>query len=387
LRPARLACFAFVILAAPGCALWDAATSSPAAPPAPAFANFRSLSTPARAIAVADVDGDGRAEVLLSDGLDLLAISADSDEPKRLIRLPVELNAMRVAHVGGDVDLVGVGAKQVVLVHDLAHPTRRSVTSVAVTTSSLFDLLADVQVDELSGDLYPDLLLRAAASTPSGNRDFFVLLVQDVAGTGRFDDAPIEVHPSQVGGAVALADVTGDDRDDLLVPQGAATPGRVAMLEGQLGGGFAAEVTFEEATGSGDPSGNLGADFDRDGENDLVLGFGSYASVYTGRGSVPPPRRQTLSLDAFGSIFATGDFDGDDRIDFVVHRASRTSLQLFRQQNLFTFAADPAPLDLGGYPTGLATGDLDDDRVDDLVVNLGGERVLVFLTRPPTSAR
>jgi hypothetical protein len=112
----------------PGCALWDAATGTPSVPEA--FPDHRSVFAPARSIAIADTNGDGRPEVVLSSDLHLDASTSTTCAPPVPTRSSLPLL-------------------------DLALPTR-SVVSVPVSSTSAFDLLLEISVGDLNGDGHLD---------------------------------------------------------------------------------------------------------------------------------------------------------------------------------------------------------------------------------------
>jgi hypothetical protein len=124
------------------------------------------------------------------------------------------------------------------------------------------------------------------------------------------------------------------------------------------------------------------ADFNGDGNLDLVTGFisvgstraGSRIAVLLGLGDGTFGAVHTFGS---GSAIATDDFDGDGKPDLVAVNAGNVNLLLGNGDG--TFQA-PVSFTAGTNPSFAAVADLDGDKAPDLVVaNSGDNRVSVFL--------
>ena len=244
--------------------------------------------------------------------------------------------------------------------------------------------------------------------------------------------------PSAAGaGAVAAADVNGDGRPDLLVPD--YNSGGVTVLLGQAGGGFAFEskpatglnpraLALADFNGDGrpdmavinrgsdsvtillrqplggfaapgaaipvgsHPSGIVAADLNGDGLPDL--GVANYTSGNVslllnagGAGFVPDPASPLATGPSTLGI-AAGDFDGDGRTDLAITNHDSNLLYVLLRRPGGGYAPDSSsPIGLPVGPSGVAAGDLDGDGHPDLAVASDqANTVSVLLDRPPTPA-
>jgi len=186
-------------------------------------------------------------------------------------------------------------------------------------------------------------------------------------GEGSFDPAGVRID---VGGdpyrGLALADLDGDGRTDVLTPNG----GEVAIVLRTEDGGFAsprllpAPGPFEVGV----------ADLDGDGTPDLVVA-GEPGRVHVVRGSGDGEFVESLFETRWSGgakAVATGDFDGDGNGDAAVTNwAEREVLVLFGGRDGIRTQRVPG----GENPWGVGAADLDGDGRDELLVlaYTGGE--------------
>jgi len=395
-----------------------------AAAPTIDFAAHRDFSAgygPA-SIAVADVNGDQKADLVSANSLDdtvgvLLGNGDGTFKPPRSIYLGP--NAAPRSVVVGDFNRDGIadlavaetGLNAVSILPGNGDGTFLTSVNFAVGSNPICLVTADFNADAL-----PDLI---AVSTGSGTVAF-------LAGNG---DGTLQTPRTLVtgGGAsfVAVGEFNGDGRPDLALANAAS--GTVAALLSNGDGTFQTPQTF--AAGPGVWSVAVG-DFNRDGAQDLVAadnatntvsvllgnGNGTFqagiafvagneptsvaVADFTGDGiadlAVGSEGSNTVSIltgDGLGGFsaprifavgtitwaIATGNFNGDGSEDLAVANTYSTTISVLLGNGDGTFPASLS-LAVGLNPEGLAAGDVNGDgRLDLVVSNAGSNSVSVLL--------
>jgi hypothetical protein len=368
-------------------------------------------------VLVADVDGDGRPDVIT---LAQVSYGMSQSEGRLMVRLQTAPGAftapqsyvvgiypwkMALADIDGDgaPDLVvaDVGSTSSadgravwMLRQDAANRGRflapQSLMSIGSSGTNPYDLA----IGDVNGDGAPDVIV--AASTASGRGA--TLLLQDLAHRGTFLAPALIALPGDAT-AVAVGDLNGDGRADLVfrmvLSQTNYVPSTaLGVVYQQAGGTLAPAVSLSPQTGLNTAYLTM-ADYNADGVRDVVEFFTPSSTDYQAKittmlQSLPPG---SFALVDTSLAWVRGiddgvaaDLNGDGRPDFASvgfypegsPSYVNSSLNLFLQDgsgrfNLATNIGMPIA------SSRLAAADINGDGLTDLAVLGSGNRVLVLL--------
>jgi hypothetical protein len=174
--------------------------------------------------------------------------------------------------------------------------------------------------------------------------------------------------------SVAVGDFNNDGKADLAatnsdIDEYGTIVSSVGVLVGDGLGGFAAAVTFP--TGGSWPVGVKVADFNNDGQADLVVANNESSNVGVLLGNGAGGFAPAMTFGTGGSYpfsIAVGDFNNDGQADLaVVNQVGSFAVLLGTGLGGFT---TPVPFGTGGAPLSVAAADFDNDgRIDLAVAN------------------
>jgi hypothetical protein len=324
------------------------------------------------AIAVEDLTGDGRNDVLLSATVPGPAFDHRlfvlAGQPGGTLAPPAEIDhgsdlTCRITSIAfGDMD--GDGRRDIVAGGDCgAQVLRRTAAGAFVPWQYLPQAVTrTVRVSDLDGDGRLDLV--GAGGLPGiwiWKRNAAGSL--EVAATPSTLVAPVHVD---------VGDVNGDGRPDLVAAVQGTLGQDVAVVLQQPDGSFAAPMLMP--TGNGSSRAVAVGDLNGDGRADLAATAGGNrpTDIAVFRQAADGTLSTALPLPTYDVPVAARivDVDGDDRLDLVVSHSGWSTVGVYLQRTDGTLAPEERHESSGGWwnPEAMAVADVNGDgRVDILI--------------------
>jgi hypothetical protein len=351
------------------------------------------------AVAVADLNGDGKLDIITANGRgnDLSVLLGNGDgtfQNAQNFAAGIGPDSVVVADLNGDgiPDLVtanyGTRSTPADTVTVLVNQTAKGSNALnfGTQTFTVGNRPDEVVVADLNGDGKPDLI-----TADYGDNTVSVLRNETPTGVASLTFAsqrqtfPVGPGPD----AVAVADLNGDGKPDLVTANNGA--GSVSVLMNQTSTGasafaFAAQQTF--AVGAGPDFVTVG-DVNGDGKPDIVA-----ANYFSGGSTVSVLLNQTADGSAIANFapqqvfnvggdprtLTIGDVNGDGKPDLVTANGTSGTVSVLAGNGDGSFQTQPA-FGVGADPLAMASADLNGDGHPDLVTaNAATNTVSVLLS-------
>jgi hypothetical protein len=308
--------------------------------------NFNGGTSPT-AIAVADIDGDGKPDLVTTESYnDSVAV-------------------FRNTNIGSIITSRSLAAK--------------------VNFPTGYGTLTGLAIGDIDGDGKPDLVVTAGNSNS-------VLIYRNTSKTGSIDSssfaAPVVLSTGNNPYAVAIADFNGDGRPDLVVTNQSDNTISVFQNMGTVGNiAFAPAEVFN--TGQS-PAGIAIADFDGDGMPDIAVANSKDSTVTvflnTTSFAVISLVSVPVKVDYPASGIAAADIDGDGLIDLAVANTDGAVTVLRNTSTIGSIVFAPGvDFTVGQVVSTLAIGDLNGDGKPDIVASATYEDSIFILQNLSTS--
>lgn len=365
----------------------EAAVAQAHLPPVPAFgptANSGTLSSPYRVIA-ADVNGDGKLDLVVNNGGSYISVLPGNGDgtfqPAKVTQpIPGGVTDFAVGDINGDgkPDLVVSGSQQqqgyssgaVSILYGNGDGT----FGVPFTMASGGAATGQIALADLDSNGTLDI----AVANPGGTTSVSAIL-QNADHTFQ----PAKITPAPGVNAIAIGDLNGDGKPDLVVAD--RFNGVVLVFPGNGDGTFGTAVST--LAGSG-PQALALADVNGDSKLDVVVANAYYAAfnVLLGKGDGTLQPAAAYGSGGYGaSALATGNFMGQGKVDVALPDGLGTvGVWAGSGDGSFRFDGDfPAH----STPYGIASGDFNrDHRADLAVTNTGSNDLSILLGQGPPAA-
>ncbi|WP_437284977.1 FG-GAP-like repeat-containing protein [Sorangium sp. So ce406] len=340
--------------------------------------------------AVADVNGDGKLDILLanaesgssttpSGSLSVFHGNGDATVQPELYTTgaPLSSNAVVAVDVDGDgwLDAVTVDGQTDLPTSDgsiSVYRNRGPSAPGTFDTPTSFTTGTPGSIHLCAGDFDNDGAADIATTSVALNQ---VSVIMGTAG-GSFG-APTLISIASTGGvqsSIACRDLNGDGFSDLVVTSPASA--RLSILINQGNGSFAAPVAYTNAV-NGQTAGIAFGDADGDGTLDILSNgaAGRYLFFFKGNGDgtvaiglQSAAGSSAIANSALGVV--ASDFNGDGKLDaYILVTTSSGGVRPMTGNGNGTFASGPVvPTGTSPGPNAIAVADLDGDGYDDLVL-------------------
>ncbi len=350
--------------------------------------DFTAGTNPRNAV-ISDLDGDGRPDLVVSNG------NTNNISVLRNVSTPGIITAASFAAkvdfasgtftshvVTGDIDgdgkhdLVVVNNNNLSVLRNTSTPGAIDITSFAAKID--FDLVFTgpvfVAVGDVDGDGRADLV-----AANSGSASVSVLRNTSTPGTISF--APkVSFTTGTTPFCVAIGDMDGDGKPDLAVANSAVGANTVSILHNTSVAGtitFAPKSDF--ATGTGPRYVSIG-DLDGDGKPDLAIANSDVASTTLSvllntsvAGTITLAAKSDFTTGTSPRSVAMGDANGDGRVDLVAANINSTTISVLSNTSVpgvITFAAK-SDFATGMGPVTAVMGDIDGDGIPEIAAANG----------------
>ena len=368
--------------------------------------DFTTGSNPAGLIAVADIDGDGKADLVVvnrsTNTFSVLRNTSINSQPAFATKVDFSTDSTPSAVAIGDLD--GDGKPDIVITNMFTNKIsvyRNSAVSGSITTSSLaaqvsfiadtLSLPTSVSIGDLDGDGKPDL-----AITNSYNNTVSILKNRSKAGSiDSTSFAPAVDFNTGLGPtSVIITDIDGDGKPDLAITNFNAKT--ISLLHNKTISNiidttsFSTKVDYKVGTG---PNALTVGDLNSDGKLDVVVVNQGSNTISILTNTATSGKIDSTSLGVKVDIstkgespyfVSVGNIDSDSLPDIVVANLISNNVSVIKN-NYTTGAlqatsfADGVNFAAGYYPFSVAIADVDGDGQADLMVpDYGKNAITVF---------
>jgi hypothetical protein len=328
------------------------------------------------AATVADVNGDGKADLIVSndDSADITVLLGNGDGSFVTPTAGYAVGGYPwgpavVADFNGDSKpdlVVSDDEMNIIYLQNLGDGTFAAAADYYAENSATvsdYGYGLAVAIGDLNGDGRPDVVLGRESTSYDPGVSVFLANAD-----GTFQPG-VSYGDSRFMDYAAIGDFTGDGVPDVLaIDTGSSS---LDVFAGNGDGTFSTTPVNYPVPG-GDPQNLIVGDFNRDGKLDVAIAdYNGYVDIMinNGDGTVTS---STYSLDDSAENIAMGDFNGDGNLDLAAAEYYNNTIAVLLGDGTGVFQVSEIPLNIAtsGEPYAIAVGDLNGDGKADLAFTL-----------------
>lgn len=336
-------------------------------------------------VGLGDIDGDGDLDIVTADLSGSVSVARNRGDG-RFGPVSAESLGLGQAVAVSVADMNGDGRAEILAL--LRRSTQRgqlhilSSAGPASFDETVRDIDRDpwaVRVAQMDPDATPDLVLSAGPGCRDGclrNGEVTVLLNRGLMDLGGYRTAPVDEKPV----ALTPIDLDGDGLTDLAVAN--EDGNNVSLLRNRGDGYLEASGEFRDSR----PVAIAGGDVDDDGDEDLIVGNeGNFTSLHRNNGDGSFSEPEVVIGNRRLAEVALSDMDGDGDADVVLlSMLLGGSVEVALNQGDGSFSS-PTGQTTGDRPRAMALADIDGDGDQDVLTADEDERGMSILSNDGTA--
>lgn len=336
---------------------------------------------------IADLDGDGKLDLVCISGDNQVSISRNTSFPGTIsfdapINIPTGPTPAKQAYADldgdGKLDMVTANSKNnsLSIFRNTGSPGTLSFTSATVLSSVYADFnnTNSIAIDDLDGDGRPDIVV--------ANYDHVLSIFHNTTVNGTITFVRQDYEAGGYPTAVTIVDLDNDGKKDIALSVN-LTPVAVAVFRNISQPGAIIMDTRMDIVITGNWPGDIKAvDWDGDGKPDLLISQvnGNLLTMLQNKsipGSISFAVQKDFPAGDSPYILSLGDLDGDGKVDlginssFIDYYSTNRSIYIAKNNSVAGAPNIQPKLDYalhtGTNPFGCAVGDIDGDGKPDLI--------------------
>ena len=348
-------------------------------------------------VVIGDIDGDGKADLVAITGYNTVSVFRNTSSSGSITagsfapRVDFTTGNWAQAIAIGDIDGDGKPDLAVTNESDYTVSVLRNTSTIgSVTFASKVDFTTGtypmgVAIGDIDGDGKADLVVANQSSNT-------VSVLHNISTAGTVNFAPkVDFATGSHPYGIAIGDIDGDGKPDVAVTNYYSSS--TSVLRNTSTSGYVNFATRVDITTGLYPISIAIGDIDGDGKADLAVANVNSNTVSVIRntsvsGSVTFASNVDFTTGTNPYEVAIGDIDGDGKPDLTIANYGSNTVSVFRNTSIsgsITAGSFAAKVDFttGANPYGVAIGDIDGDGKPDLAVTNRGSNTVSVLRNDP----